>query len=354
MEISFEKADIKHQVDIFKWLEEEHVKEFWDNSQEHKDDLLIFLNGRKKESSYLEGRYSYWIALIDNIPFSLIMTVKETIDMEREPIKNAALSKTGRTYSIDYMIGNIAYVGKGFVAKTLENFIEYFRKEIDSHADVFFIDPNANNPKALHVYKHVYKKAGFKHFGSFTMNTGVFVGLETDFLIKKFAPKIQIIPATLDDYPAVTNLSKFYDYEMSRFCSFMSDEGLTPENGLYETYDYKKSFIEENRKVYLIRVNEELSGFILLRKEHKTTIIDEFFVIAKFQGKGISSIAAKDIFKMHPGPWEVTVIPENIIALKFWRKTISKCTEETYIEKLKKIDRDKNQSKRHFFNFNIK
>jgi len=350
MGISFEKADIKHQVDIFKWLEEEHVKEFWDNSQEHKDDILIFLNGRKEDSSYLEGRYSYWIALIDNVPFSLIMTVKETIDMEREPIKNTALSKTGRTYSIDYMIGNIDYVGKGLAAETLSGFIEYFRNRIDSHADVFFIDPDANNPKDLHVYK----KSGFEHIGSFTMNAGVFVGLETDFLIKKFAPKVQIIPATLDDYPAVTNLSKFYDYEMSRFCSFMSDEGLTPENGLYETYDYKKSFIEENRKVYLIRVNEELSGFILLRKEHKTTIIDEFFIIAKFQGKGISSIVAQEIFKMHPGLWEVTVIPENIIALKFWRKTISKCTKEIYVDELKKIDWDKNQSKRHFFNFNIK
>jgi predicted acetyltransferase/GNAT superfamily N-acetyltransferase len=349
MEIRFEKAKLKHQADIFKWLEEKHVKEFWDNSEEHKNDILNFLNGRKEASAYLEGRYSYWIGLIGDTPFSLIMTVKETIDMDREPIKNDALSKTGRTYSIDYMIGNTDYVGKGLAAKTLSGFIEYFRKEIDIHADVFFIDPDSNNPKALHVYE----KAGFKHAGDFIMSKGIFAGSKTEFLIKEFAPNIKIIPATLDDYPIVQDLARFYVYEMSNYCGFISNEWTTPENGLYECFDFKRSFIAENRKAFIIRVNGELTGFVLLRNDNKIFIIDEFFIIAKFQGKGIAFHVAKNIFAMHPGPWELAVIPENIRGLKFWKKTIAKCTDGIFDKELKKVDWDQDQPKRYFFNFNI-
>ena len=45
--ITFEKATDHHRQTIFSWLEEPHVKEFWDNSQEHKDDIINFLDGRK-------------------------------------------------------------------------------------------------------------------------------------------------------------------------------------------------------------------------------------------------------------------------------------------------------------------
>lgn len=349
MKIRFEKAALKHQADIFNWLEEEHVKEFWDNSNEHKDDIIIFLNGRKKKSTYFDGRYKYWVALIDEIPFSLIMTFKESIDMERDPIKSNYLSKTGRTYSIDYMIGNINYLGKGLAAQTLENFIKYFRKEIDTQADVFFIDPDSNNLKALHVYQ----KAGFNFIGDFIMNKGVFTGLKTDFLIKKFTPKINIIPATLDDYPAVQNLARFYLYEMSNYCGFISSDWQTPENGLYQCFDFIKSFTEENRKAFIIRINKELSGFVLLRNEEQKFIIDEFFIINKFHGKGIAHLVAKEIFAMYPGLWEVIVIPENIKGLKFWQKAISICTKGIYTKELKEIDWDKEQPKRYFFNFNI-
>ncbi|WP_083837057.1 hypothetical protein [Rickettsia montanensis] len=43
MNIHFEKANLTHKEIIFNWLEEPHIKEFWDNSQEHKNDILILL-----------------------------------------------------------------------------------------------------------------------------------------------------------------------------------------------------------------------------------------------------------------------------------------------------------------------
>lgn len=40
--ISFEKATLPHKDLIFAWLEKPHVQEFWDNSSEHREDILLF------------------------------------------------------------------------------------------------------------------------------------------------------------------------------------------------------------------------------------------------------------------------------------------------------------------------
>jgi len=179
---SFEKVTQSHIGVIFSWLEESHVKEFWDNSQAHKDDIINFINGRKEPSNYAGGNYTYWIGSIDNKPFCFIMTILEVAGEQRPMIKNDHLSKTGTTYSIDYMIGNSEYFGKGLGSQTLEEFTEFFKANIDQNADTFFIDPDMNNPRA----RHVYEKAGFQYMGEFMMEgSGVFRGRKTHFLVKK-------------------------------------------------------------------------------------------------------------------------------------------------------------------------
>jgi RimJ/RimL family protein N-acetyltransferase len=182
MNIQFEKVSFQHQKTIFAWLEEPHVKEFWDNSQGHKNDILNFIDGRKEPSTYANGLYVYWVGLISEKPYSLIMTIREDPGEDRPQIKNDHLSKTGSTYSIDYMIGDKDCFGKGLGAQTLKEFITFFQREIDPQADTFFIDPDVNNPRA----KHVYEKAGFEHVGDFIMEgSGVFAGRKTHFLVKK-------------------------------------------------------------------------------------------------------------------------------------------------------------------------
>lgn len=81
MTITFEKASLKHKKTIFNWLEEPHVKEFWDNTQEHKDDILIFLGGRSVASIYNDGLYSYWIGSYEGEPYCMIMTLQEKKNM---------------------------------------------------------------------------------------------------------------------------------------------------------------------------------------------------------------------------------------------------------------------------------
>lgn len=61
----------------------------------------------------------------------------------------------------------------------------------------------------------------------------------------------------------------------------------------------------------------------------------EFFILAKFQGKGVAHQVASEIFKTHPGKWSVAVMPENIKAVKFWRKAIHNIAGERYREVFK-------------------
>ena len=77
MNIHFEKAHLTHKELIFNWLEEPHIKEFWDNSQEHKNDILNFITSRKQH--YFYGTTNYWIGFINNEPFNFyIRALKKT------------------------------------------------------------------------------------------------------------------------------------------------------------------------------------------------------------------------------------------------------------------------------------
>ena len=78
------------------------------------------------------------------------------------------------------------------------------------------------------------------------------------------------------------------------------------------------------------------------------------FILAKFQGKGIGTEIAHQLWNMHPGRWEVSVIPENKNALAFWRNVISTFTCSRYIEAIKDVDYDQNQPKRYVFSFDTK
>jgi hypothetical protein len=72
MNIHFEKANKTHIDTIFNWLAEPHIMEFWDNSQEHKDDILNFINGKKQ--TYFYGTSKYWVGFIDNEPYSFLLS----------------------------------------------------------------------------------------------------------------------------------------------------------------------------------------------------------------------------------------------------------------------------------------
>jgi predicted acetyltransferase len=137
---------------------------------------------------------------------------------------------------------------------------------------------------------------------------------------------IRIALATLADYPVIQNMARFYVYDLSSECGFISSDWAIPADGLYESFDFKDYFQDVDRRAFLINVDDEIAGFILLNQKGilpKTEWnMGEFFILAKFQDKGIGSKAAQQIWSDHPGRWEISVIPENKNAANFWRRVI--------------------------------
>jgi predicted acetyltransferase len=53
---------------------------------------------------------------------------------------------------------------------------------------------------------------------------------------------------------------------MSRYCGFISKDWAMPKDGLYECFDFKKYFEDDDNKAYLVKLEDgELVGFVLLR-----------------------------------------------------------------------------------------
>ena len=169
---------------------------------------------------------------------------------------------------------------------------------------------------------------------------------------------IEIIPATIKDYPLIQNMARFYLYDISRSCGFISEECNIPADGLYEFFDFKSYFEDGSRKAYIINAGDELAGFVLINKVTTDPSADynmgEFFILAKFQGKNIGGYVANKIWNINKGKWEISVIPENKPAYSFWKKVISKVTSNNYSEEVKQIDYDIHQPKRIIFSFDTK
>lgn len=180
--ITFEKATLAHQDIIFSWLDSPHVQEFWDNTPEHRQDIVIFMNGRKETSSYFGGINTYWVGKQAGVPYAFLLTTEAKIEQTDLPSSwREHLSTTGKTYTIDFCIGNVDYFGKGLAAPTLEAFCQFIHQQVETAVDTFIIDPDINNPRA----KHVYAKAGFKEMGTFIAETEAFKGHTSVLMIKK-------------------------------------------------------------------------------------------------------------------------------------------------------------------------
>jgi predicted acetyltransferase len=165
-----------------------------------------------------------------------------------------------------------------------------------------------------------------------------------------------LVPATMDDYPTIQNMARFYVYDMTRLCGFLSEDWHCPKDGLYESFDFKIYFEAADRFPFLVKIDDELAGFVLINKVGTTPTTDwnmgELFILAKFQGKGIAQQVTKILWQKFPGIWEALVIPEMKYSLNFTRKTINQLTNGHYTEEYKLVRFDRDQPYRHVFTFN--
>ena len=160
--IIFKKLDKENYETLKEWWHSERVKQFWDNSEEMEQDVDNYV--LRGEKTY----YDYYIGLYDGVPYALVMTSEQTEDDYYEYYKEY-LSKTGKTYAIDFMIGNDDFVGKHLSSITLRTFVEEYS---DEEADRFIIDPEFDNEVAFKCYKG----AGFVDVDEYIVKEGFFKG----------------------------------------------------------------------------------------------------------------------------------------------------------------------------------
>jgi predicted acetyltransferase len=109
-----------------------------------------------------------------------------------------------------------------------------------------------------------------------------------------------LISATLADRPLIQHLWTFYVYDMGRDCGFKKG-WQCPTDLAFIPDDVSPYFTDPTRKAFLVKVGEEIAGFILLRHSDPTLWqLAEFFILGKFQGKGISSAAVYQLWNLYP------------------------------------------------------
>ena len=125
------------------------------------------------------------------------------------------------------------------------------------------------------------------------------------------------------------NLMQFYFYEFSRYLPNMK----VKDHGAYNRIELEQ-YWNDPYHAYFIKLGDELIGFSLIESAtlSNPNTIQEFFIMAKYQGKGYGKEVARKLFKMFPGEWELTQIEKNQPAQFFWRGVIEEVVADPYKE----------------------
>ncbi len=303
--IHFEKATLSHQAAIFKWLDAPHVKEFWDNSSEHREDILLFINGRKAPSPYSDGIFTYWVGTIGNEPYCLLMTSDMFDSADLPSYYRDCLSKTGKTCTIDFMIGNDKYVDTGLAAPTLEAFTTFMQKNIDPIIDTFMIDPEEANSRA----KHVYEKAGFQTISEFVSTQSSGKGLKHFLMIKKMERPFLIRQANANDIKKIEQLMKLSMQELGQghytpeqiesSCKYVCvpDRQIIEDGTFYVVEDRNGEMVGcggwSFRYTLYAGPKEQENQNRLLDPQKDMARIRAMFVLSSVSGKGVGSLILK-------------------------------------------------------------
>jgi predicted acetyltransferase len=130
----------------------------------------------------------------------------------------------------------------------------------------------------------------------------------------------------------IANLFQLYVHD---FADFWSERRVEiGEDGRFPPYPPLESYWrEEGRSAFLIRVDGQIAGFVLVNKHaHSGEPADfnmaEFFVARHYRREGVGLAAALQAIEGHRGQWEIAVARRNTGALAFWRQVAARAARE--------------------------
>ena len=150
MNYDYRPLDATHLATVHDWLSQPYVAEWF-----YGDGLESTLKGM---NDFITGSSlaQYWLAYDNDHPFTFFIT--STVDKPKDELTRWC-EKEGKTITLDMMIGDPNYLGKGLSSILIQDFL--VSKFPD--ATEVLIDPEATNTRAVHAYE----KAGFKIIGEF-------------------------------------------------------------------------------------------------------------------------------------------------------------------------------------------
>jgi predicted acetyltransferase len=142
---------------------------------------------------------------------------------------------------------------------------------------------------------------------------------------------VELTPAAPDQEPILANLLELYSHDFSEF-----HEIELGADGRFGYSCLPLYWREPDRRPFLVRVDGELAGFVLVKKGSEVsrdeTVWDmaEFFVVRRYRRRGIGTYVAHQVWREIPGRWEVRVMESNPAHL-FWAYAISAFIGETIV-----------------------
>ena len=119
--------------------------------------------------------------------------------------------------------------------------------------------------------------------------------------------------------PVLERLWQLYRHDLSEFRdSWPGDDGLFAAERLA---DYVAGV---DRTCYLIRADDRLGGFVLIRENADgLRTLGEFFVVRRARRLGVGHAAAATVLRRHPGRWQIAFQETNPTGARFWRHLAS-------------------------------
>ncbi|HEX3076734.1 MAG TPA: hypothetical protein VHQ24_07730 [Lachnospiraceae bacterium] len=62
-----------------------------------------------------------------------------------------------------------------------------------------------------------------------------------------------------------------------------------------------------------------------------TFSMSEFFIMYKYRKAGVGRYAARTLFELFPGKWELRRHPKNVASVHFWDKVIDEYTHGNFV-----------------------
>lgn len=140
----YRPLDAEHLSTVRSWLSQPYVAEWFYG--EGLESTLKGMNAFISGSSLAQ----YWLAYDKNRPFTFFIT--SIVNKPEDELTRYCMQE-GRAITLDMVIGDSDYVGKGLSSLLIQ---EVLLSQFPDTTEVL-IDPEATNTRAIHVYQ----KAGF-------------------------------------------------------------------------------------------------------------------------------------------------------------------------------------------------